>query len=99
MSWDRGAQQDRGPAPAISPARVERVIGSVLGRLDPRPAPAGWRVWLAGALSGLAPVSRFAMPMAAAAVLAVVVNRHLQMAESPAMADLLSVATSYGTGF
>ena len=82
MSWDSEAASDRQPEPAIPDDRVERMIASTLARLDTarvlRPARSDWRVWLLDLLPALAPASRFAMPMAAAALLGIVVGQQLQ---------------------
>ena len=100
MGWDRDAAGDRRPGPAIADARVERVIDAVLGRLDAAPAPPAWQDWLRAVLATLAPATRFAMPMAAAALLGIMVGQHLEAAETAAqVADLLTATTFYGTGY
>lgn len=100
MTWD---SRDRRSV-EIPQERVDRVIGTVLARLDESRRPVAARPGLAAHLrawlAGLMPASRFAMPMAAAALLGVVVGRHLQMTEAALQfADLLSYTSIYASGF
>lgn len=101
MSWDRA---DRPSVAEIPQERVDRIIGAVLARLDETPQPAmtrpdrigRLRVWL----TGLIPAPRFAMPMAAAAALGVMVSQHLQAAETALQfSDLLSYTSITTLGF
>ena len=80
MSWDRS---DRRPL-EIPQERVDRVIGAVLARLDAQPQPVRRQDWLSLArdwLSSLIPSPRFIMPMAAAALLGLVVGQHLEASD------------------
>ncbi len=90
------------PPVEVDPARVVCVMERVMARLDeppvPAPVPITARVmeWLAGLL----PLSRFALPMAAAALLGVVVGKDLR-SDSPLVSrEQLFVATFYaGLGY
>ncbi|EME68584.1 hypothetical protein H261_17568 [Paramagnetospirillum caucaseum] len=83
------------PPVEVAPDRVARVMDRVMARLDePRPATVaalGFGRWLAG----LPLLSRFALPMAAAALLGIVVGRDLRPAAEVVALDQLFVATSY----
>ena len=99
-AWVRQAT----PHPDIAPERVEAVIDSVLARL---PAPSrrdsAWarlavRLGLDPDLSRapIAAVGRLAVPMAAAAVLGLIVGRSLETAETTAgFARLLTASSIY----
>ncbi len=92
------------PSMAIPPERVERLIGAVLARLDEFPGPVAARAHGTGSLvrwlAGMIPEPRFAMPMAAAAALGIVVGQHLQAAEAAVQfADLFSYTSLYALGF
>ena len=79
MSWD---SPDRRPL-EIPQERVDRVIGAVLARLETQDLPVR-RDWMALAqewLSSLIPAPRFVMPMAAAALLGLVVGQHLEASD------------------
>jgi hypothetical protein len=86
------------PPVEVDPARAARVMDRVMARLDEpsAPATAGVREWLACLL----PVSRFALPMAAAALLGVVVGKDLRPDSHLAASDQVFVATYYaGLGY
>jgi hypothetical protein len=101
MSWDDPDRPRGGPPLKIPDHRVERVLDAVLARIDAssKAAPGPWnRVseWL----SVLAPQPRYAMPMAAALVLGVMVGQGLQTAETTAgLADLLAYSSPLVTGY
>ena len=80
------------PAPDLSPERVDRLIGSVMARLDREPAPRRWPQWLAALVP---PVTRFALPMAAAAVLGVMVGHGLNQAEPLSVFSQVFLSTSF----
>ena len=106
MTWDSAGR----PSPSLSSEdipqeRVDRVVGAVLARLETCERPAAVRRTdvvglLSDWLAGLRPATRFAMPMAAAALLGVMVSQRLQAAESAVqISDLLSYTSLYATGF
>jgi hypothetical protein len=86
------------PPVEVDPARADRVMERVMARLDETPAPASasFRGWLASLL----PMSRFALPMAAAALLGVVVGKDLRPDSPLVSREQLFVATFYaGLGY
>ena len=88
MSWD---SPNRRP-PDISQERVDRVIGAVLARLEVQQHPVQRPHWLDLArswLSSLGPSPRFVMPMAAAALLGLVVGHQLEASEQAGRFALL----------
>ena len=88
------------PPVTVAPERAALVVESVLARLDEPAFSRSRRSPLMSWLAGLVPVSRFAMPMAAAALLGVVVGQGLQPATDAALLDHLLTATSYtGLGY
>lgn len=101
MTWDCGERPRLGPRAEVSAERVDRVIDQVMARIPPRSVDLGRRHWLGLVAGWLArPLPRFAMPMAAAAALGLVVGQHLQAAEAATqLAALLSATTIYGAGF
>ncbi|MBI3445044.1 MAG: hypothetical protein HY055_06725 [Magnetospirillum sp.] len=92
------------PPMIVTPDRAARVMESVLIRLDQcpqaQPQSQSWGGALLAWLAGLVPVPRYAMPMAAAALLGIVVSQGLQPAEDAAMIDHLLSATYFaGLGY
>jgi hypothetical protein len=86
------------PPVAVAPDRAARVMDRVMARLDEQPIPAreGMSRWLASLL----PMSRFALPMAAAALLGVVVGKDLRPDSHLVTLDQVFVATFYaGLGY
>lgn len=90
------------PPAEVTEDRAARVMAGVMARLDRRPAPPAskWAV-LARWLGRLTPPPRFAVPMAAAVLLGVVVGQGLRPAEEIATFDQLLAVTSFyaGTGY
>ena len=91
------------PPLEVDPSRATRVMERVMACLDeprvpaPIPVMAGLREWLA---DRLLPMSRFALPMAAALVLGVVVGKDLRPDSHLATLDQVFVATYYaGLGY
>ena len=106
MTWDHPDRQKGGLSMDISDKRIERVFESVMARLDsvPQSPPSPWmrlRTALSGLTeNGLLPAPRFAMPMAAAAILGVFVGRQMEAAETAAqLANLITHTTIYTSGF
>jgi hypothetical protein len=93
MSWDSA---ERRPL-EIPQERVDRVIGAVLARLDAQPQPVhrpDWRDLARDWLSGLILPPRFVMPMAAAALLGLVVGQHLEASDRAGrFAELFTYST------
>jgi hypothetical protein len=83
------------PPVEVAPQRADRVMATVMARLDApvaqpsRPMPKPWlyRVVL--------PLSRFALPMAAAAMLGIVVGEGLRPSAELANLDQLFMSTAY----
>ncbi|KIL98403.1 hypothetical protein CCC_03686 [Paramagnetospirillum magnetotacticum MS-1] len=88
------------PPVEVAPERAAHVMDRVMARLDdPRPAAASFS-GLTGWLAGLVPVSRFALPMAAAALLGIVVGQGLRPSSDVVVLDHVLTATSYaGLGY
>jgi hypothetical protein len=91
----------------VSSARADRVIASVLDRLPdarlahrPRRSLAAWCLaLLEPAASLIVPVGRLAVPIAAAAVLGVIVGRDLDAAQTPVrFAEILTTSSVDMTG-
>lgn len=88
------------PPMEVSPERAERVMNRVMAGLDDRsmaaPSRPSFREWLAG----LMPLSRFALPMAAAALLGIVVGHDLRTDTEVVVLGQDLVATYYsGLGY
>jgi len=99
---DRFMRRARPPA-EVSDERAARVVAGVMARLEAGPSarPTAWAA-LGGWLAGLASLPRFAVPMAAAAVLGVVVGQSLRPADHAAVIEqLFATSTSFyvGTGY
>lgn len=89
------------PPVEVAPDRAARVMDRVMAGLDERRSPAaaasrGFGEWLARLL----PVSRFALPMAAAVLLGIVVGQDLRPDTDVVALDQVFVATYYsGLGY
>jgi hypothetical protein len=88
------------PPVEVASDRAARVMDRVMARLDEARPTAAPLSGLAGWLAGLLPVSRFAVPMAAAVLLGVVVGQGLRPSADVVALDQLLVSTSYaGLGY
>ncbi|MDO8604983.1 MAG: hypothetical protein Q7R40_00470 [Phaeospirillum sp.] len=100
MSWDSPDRRSM----EIPQDRIDRVIGAVFARLDQRGHLVAARPNIVERirdwLSRVIPAPRFAMPMMAAALLGVMVGRHLQMTDAALQfADLFSYTSITALGF
>lgn len=84
------------PPVEVSSQRAERVMQGVMARLDERSVAAA-RPSVGEWLANLLPLSRFALPMAAAALLGIVVGHDLR-ADSEVAALGQDLVTTYYTG-
>lgn len=100
MSWDHAKGRAESALLDVSDARIDRLVTTVLARAEAReqkraPSPGligRCRLWLAG----FDVIPRFAVPIAAAAGLGIVVGRHLQAADGlQTLTDLISYSSSY----
>jgi len=87
------------PPVEVAPDRAARVMDRVMSRLDEQRSPVavssrGFGEWLAACLL---PVSRFALPMAAAALLGIVVGQDLRPSTEVVVLDQM-LSTTYYTG-
>jgi len=81
----------------VSADRADRLVAKVLTRLPPQPRPR--RSLAAPWLALLAPFTRLAVPMAAAAVLGVIVGQDLLAAQTPVrFAEMLTASSVDMTG-
>lgn len=88
------------PPPEVTSDRVARVMGNVMARLDETRPATGSVSRFASWLAGLVPVSRFALPMAAAALLGIVVGQEVRPAGEAVALDQALVSTYYaGLGY
>jgi hypothetical protein len=93
------------PPAKVTEDRAARVMAGVMARLDQgcvRRPRRPFLALLAGRLAGLPSLPRFAVPMAAAALLGIVVGQGLRPAENAAVLDQLFVTSSSfyaGTGY
>lgn len=88
------------PPVEVSPERAERVMTRVMARLDGRGMAAASRPSFGEWLAGLMPLSRFALPMAAAALLGIVVGHDLRAETEVVVLGQDLVATYYsGLGY
>ena len=76
------------PPVEVTPERVDRLIGAVMLRLDRQPRSVGW-------LAMLLPVSRFALPMAAAAALGMLVGTDLNQPEPLSLFSTTFLSTTF----
>ena len=83
------------PPVEVAPARAARVMERVMARLDERPPVTDFRAQWVDWLAHLLPVSRFALTMAAAALLGIVVGQDLRPAGDRVALDQLFFATYY----
>jgi len=82
--------QDAFPPLEVTPQRIDRLIGGVMARLDDPPRRPFW-------LALLLPFSRFALPMAAAAALGVVVGQDLNPPEPLSLFSATFLSISYSS--
>ena len=80
--------QEAFPPLEVTTQRIDRLIGGVMARLDEPPRR---QVWLALLL----PFTRFALPMAAAAALGVVVGQDLDRPEPLSLFSASFLSTSF----
>ncbi len=102
MSWDHPDRHRFSRlSPVISDDRVDRVLDTVMARLDRQVVvkPSTW-VAIGTWLSEMIPAPRFAMPMAAAMVLGVLVGQQLEAADrAMEFTSLITYTTTYTSGF
>jgi hypothetical protein len=85
----------------VAPQRVDRLVATVMARLDlveQRQAAPDWsqrcRAWAAGWRTMLVPAGRFAIPMAVAVLLGVMVGNQFQAQDTSIhVGDLLSTTS------
>ena len=83
------------PPVEVAPDRAARVMETVMARLDERSRVTDFRAQWADWLAHLLSVSRFALPMAAAALLGLVVGRDLRPAGDMVAFDQVFTATYF----
>ncbi|CAA7612234.1 conserved hypothetical protein [Candidatus Terasakiella magnetica] len=100
MSWDHAKGRAEAARMDVSDARIDRLVTTALARVEAQEqkrvvSPSlieRCRLWLAG----FDAIPRFAVPIAAAAGLGIVVGRHLQATDGlQLLTDLLSYSSSY----
>jgi len=79
------------PPVEVSPDRIHRLVGGAMARLDEARRPWDWTVWR----ELLAPLTRFALPMAAAALLGIVVGERLDQGDPLAQFSNTFVSTTF----
>ena len=100
MSWDNSERRRIHADGVISDERVERLMASVMARLEAQPVRkpdirTKLLAWLAQSAT-----PRFAMPMTVAAALGVMVSLQLRSEELAfQLSDLIAYTTLYQSGF